>query len=428
MMEMKDFKQVAVIGAGGKMGSGIALLMARLMTQLSVQKEISTKELRLVFVDMSSDSLEGLKGYLKKQLDKFADKNPDLGGEFTERAFEFMCFETSVEKVEGCAFVFEAIVENISIKIDLYKKLKSLCTEKACFFTNTSSIPISILNTQADLENRVVGFHFYNPPAIQKLLELITTDDTDKDLVQFAELLGNKLGKIVIHAKDIAGFIGNGHFIRDYLFAEELVKDLEDDWSMPQAIYLVNRLTQDYLIRPMGIFQLLDYVGLDVYSNICAVMTEHIDSEDFFSSIIDKMIAEGRIGGQFSDGSQKDGFFSYESGKPVATYCLSKKEYVPFSALNEGKCEAFLGALPEENITWKSVMKHPDRKVVLKEYFSKLFDGDHMGCLLAKKYLLRSKEIAEVLVRQGVANSLEDVNAVLKHGFYHAYGPHNGLF
>ena len=124
---------------------------------------------------------------------------------------------------------------------------------------------INELDKKANLKGRIIGFHFYNPPAIQKLVELIVAENTDADLVNFANLYAKNIGKIIVPSRDIAGFIGNGHFMRDALYAINEVEKLSQSLSLPEAIFAINRVSQDFQIRPMGMFQLIDFnvsVGL----------------------------------------------------------------------------------------------------------------------------------------------------------------------
>ena len=84
-----------------------------------------------------------------------------------------------------------------------------------------------------------------------------------------------------------------------------------------EAVYTVNRVSQDYLVRPMGIFQLIDYVGLDVCQCILGVMNARLPAQALHSALLDRLLEQGVKGGQHHDGSQKDGFLHYEQGRPT---------------------------------------------------------------------------------------------------------------
>ena len=289
--------------------------------------------------------------------------------------------------------------------------------------SNTSSIPIHVLNEKAQLNNRIIGFHFYNPPAVQKLLEIITPQDTHPDLVKITAQLTKSLKKITVYSKDVAGFIGNGHMIREVAFACKKVEELSKDYPLPEAIYMVNRVTQDWLIRPMGIFQLIDYVGIDVCRHISGIMQDFLKDSSLNADLIDQMVKKGILGGQNPDGTQKDGFFSYDKHTPKGIYSQPKAKYISFdgtvwvSAVN-----SVLGELPKEHQSWKTIQKGPQREQILKTYFENLYHQQTLGAQLAQAFLQNSHSIAHKLVQDGIATSVADVDTVLMNGFYHVYG------
>jgi len=186
--------------------------------------------------------------------------------------------------------VFEAVSENIGLKVKLLAEIENFNPGNVWYLTNTSSIPIGELDEAAGLYGRIIGFHFYNPPAIQKLVEVIESEETVSGLKDFAQQLIEHMGKIMVPANDIAGFIGNGHFIRDSLFGIKQVEKLTEEISFPLAVYMVNNITSRFLVRPMGIFQLIDYVGIDVVSLIMNVMNDRIKEEAISSPMLDKLI------------------------------------------------------------------------------------------------------------------------------------------
>ncbi|MFC2135994.1 hypothetical protein ACFLTH_15370 [Bacteroidota bacterium] len=153
-------------------------------------------------------------------------------------------------------------------------------------------------------------------------------------------------------------------------------------------------------------------------------MNPHLADEDLHSEMLDKLISLNVKGGQNSDGSQKDGFFKYEKGRPSAVYNIEKKEYVPITDFQQ-KCDEKLGDLPKAHKPWKGIIGDPKKKDILQNYFNELADAKTFGTELAKNYAKRAREIGLKLVNDKVANSEDDVNTVLLTGFFHAYGPIN---
>lgn len=418
-------KHVAVLGAAGKMGSGIALLL--------LQKMCGAKEGTLTLLDVNFKRFDSLKRYLREHLIRYAERNinqlrkiyqndPSLVDNeemirtFVENGIDRTRFVTSVEECKGAEIIFEAIVEEMEAKVELLSNVDVVADNEAVYFSNTSSIPIHVLEERSGLKGRLIGFHFYNPPVVQKLLEIIIPEGANKEAVDNAMEMGRLLNKTIVFSADIAGFIGNGHFIREVSEACHQVDLLSEEMEVQEAISTVNQVTQDFLIRPMGIFQLVDYVGIDVVQHIMKIMTEYLVEEKFNTTLIDAMVLREIKGGQNADGSQKEGFFNYDKGKPALVYNLKSGRYVtPF--VPEEYCE-----FPKEHISWKVLSQDNNKEEKLADYFASLFESQTKGSKLAIYLLEHSRSIAEKLVQDGVARSIEDVDTVLKNGFFHLYG------
>lgn len=437
-------EKVSVLGAAGKMGSGILLLTAVEMADQALKPENKGKSFTLNAIDVSNDALAGLMNYLKVQVTKLAEKKTialramyadrkDLieNGEIIDQyVFDVMTYvrtTTALEAAYDSTLVFEAVSENKDLKNKLLSQIDKNSKSKPWFLTNTSSVPIHELETGADLKGRVVGFHFYNPPAVQKLVELIVTDNTSAELKDFAMTYAKNLRKIIVPSNDYAGFIGNGHFMRDALHGIQTVEKLAKDHGFVQAVYMVNKVSQDFLVRPMGIFQLIDYVGVDVVKFIMQVMNPYLKDEDLHSDVLDKYFDLGVKGGQYSSGAQKDGFLKYEGGRIVGIYDLEKKGYVAVADI-QANCDKKLGDLPKTCVAWKNIIRQKDRTKEFTALFADLKKMDTLGAKLAVEYGARSNAIGKKLVVDNVAHSEDDVNTVMLTGFFHAYGPINEYF
>jgi 3-hydroxyacyl-CoA dehydrogenase len=444
MSTIDRLENVAVLGAGGKMGSGIVLLAALEMADLSLEPAHKDREFVLNAVDVSSRALTGLMTYLRGQVLRVAEKkavalratyagradlveNEEIIRQYVEDVLAVVRPTTRLEAAYGSSLVFEAVNEDPALKVKLLSRIKDNATKEAWFLTNTSSIPIAELDAKVGLDGRIIGFHFYNPPAVQKLVEIIQAGTTRPELAAFAAEYAKKLRKTVVPSNDVAGFIGNGHFMRDALYGIAEVERLAAEHGFVDALFMVNKVSQEFLLRPMGIFQLVDYVGLDVCRFILGVMDERLPGRGLHSPLVDRMAGMGILGGQFADGSQKDGFLKYEKGRPAGLFDPGAQAYVPLAEV-AARCDARLGAPPASIKPWKAVMAMPDRPGYLDAYFRELRGLKTLGAELAVAYGRKSKEIGLGLVKDGVARRDEDVNTVLLTGFYHAYGPINGYF
>jgi 3-hydroxyacyl-CoA dehydrogenase len=212
--------------------------------------------------------------------------------------------------------------------------------------------------------------------------------------------------------------------MRDALHAIAEADRLRKGGAWAPALYKLNRVSQEWLIRPMGIFQLIDYVGVDVTQMILKVMNTYLPGQGLHSELIDELVQRKVVGGQHHDGSQKDGVLRYTKGKPVAVYDLGTGDYVPFESI-AAAADKELGPLPEGYRPWKALLADRGKDKVLKHHFAALRSSKDEGAVLAMAYLRASKTIGEKLVADGVALNADDVNGVLTNGFYHLYGPIN---
>lgn len=437
-------QNVSVLGAAGKMGSGILLLTALEMADLSLKPENKGKVFTLNAIDVSQEALSGLLRYTKGQVLKAAEKkivqlrkvyadradlieNIDVINEYIMDVLKIIVPSTYIQASYRSSLIFEAIKEDPDLKVKIFKQINENNPLKPWFFTNTSSIPITNIDKTANLDGRILGVHFYNPPAIQKLVEIIKGEGTQTELEIFAIQYSKNLRKVVVPSNDFAGFIGNGHFMRDALYGIHESEKLATNMPLHEAIYIINKVTQDYLVRPMGIFQLIDYVGVEVCQYIMSVMNPYLSNEDLHSDLLDKMVNAKVLGGQNSDGSQKDGFLKYEKGKPVAIYDIAKAEYVAIEQF-KAKCDEKMGALNPSAKPWKAVVGSADKNEILTKHFGELKALNATGAKLAVNYGVRSCEIGKKLVADHVAMSDNDVNTVMLTGFFHAYGPINNYF
>lgn len=437
----EKLQNVSVLGAAGKMGSGILLLTAIEMADLQLKPENRSKTYALNAIDVSPAALTGLYGYLKAQVQKLAEKkmvqlrtiykdradlieNGEIIDQYIDDVLKIVHTSTSVESANNSGLIFEAIIENSELKVKLIKQILANNKNDPWFFTNTSSVPINELDTNADIKGKILGFHFYNPPAVQKLVELIVTDKTKKEVVDFALEYAKKLRKVIVPSNDKAGFIGNGHFMRDIIYGIKQAQSLLNEMSFVESVYAVNKITQDFMVRPMGIFQLMDYVGLDVCQKIMIVMKPRLNDNELHSDLIDQLNSLDVKGGQNSDGSQKPGILLYEKGRVLAVYDPEKKDYIKIDTFQE-KIDKMLGSLPPSYQPWKSVIGNKGKDVVLAEYFNELKAMNTLGSKLTKDYVINSKNIGLKLVSDKVTDKEEHVNTVMLTGFFHAYGPIN---
>ncbi|KFM71838.1 Hydroxyacyl-coenzyme A dehydrogenase, mitochondrial, partial [Stegodyphus mimosarum] len=193
-------KNVTVIGSG-LMGSGIAQVAAQ--TGHNV-----------ILVDVSEPVLEKATESIKKSLQRVAKKtyaeNPQDGEKFISETLKRLQTNTKPEdSVKNADIVIEAIVENISIKQDLFRSLDKAAPSSTLFASNTSSLSITDIASATQRKDRFGGLHFFNPVPVMKLLEVIRTTETSDDTYNKMMDFGKNLGKETITCKDTPGFVVN---------------------------------------------------------------------------------------------------------------------------------------------------------------------------------------------------------------------------
>jgi 3-hydroxyacyl-CoA dehydrogenase len=434
----KLLTDVSVIGAAGKMGRGIATLLLEEMSNTEMRLTGNVGSFRLNLIDSNLNGFHELKTYLRDQTLKYAEKNinqlrktylnnlklisnREIIEFHVKKVMDSVFCNDSIETSASSFLIFEAIVEDKETKAKLFSTIQALATHPVYFFTNTSSIPIHVLEESSNLKGNIIGFHFYNPPVVQKLVEVIIPENCEPELCEVAEELINRLKKTAVYSSDIAGFIGNGHFMQEIVYACQKAREFGTIHSYMEGVYLINTVTKDFLLRPMGIFQLMDYVGIDVCSSVLKVMQQYLPQKKLHDELIDWMVLEGKLGGQTKAGEQLPGFFEYEKNHLKSIFSIEQKKYVPLDTISKSVLE-HLGERPNFTLSWKSLQNDIDKNKKLEKYFKDLRNGQTLGDELAYKWLLHSKHIGDQLVSEHIAGSFDDVDKILMNGFYHIYG------
>ncbi len=434
----KRFSNISVFGAAGKMGSGIVLCLLQYISNRTLSGNNFITIPTIQAIDQSEEGLQHLISFLTTHLRKYAEKNiiriiastgktkttentNEKIDNFIHDIISIVTVSTNPQSAVDSGLIFEATPEDPLLKTELLSNIHELTSKNPWIMSNTSSIPITELDKKAGLGGNIIGFHFYNPPAIQKLLEIIPSRQSSRELIEFSSWLARELGKTTVNANDIAGFAGNGIFIREVVFALKKVSELQSQVSWEEAVLTMDLISRDYLIRPMGIFQLIDYVGLDICISIAHIMQERLH-EKLDVRMLEMLVEKKVSGGQFANGFQKNGIFKYEKNKQVAVYNPETDEYIPLKI--EAWVTKMLGdrdAFPD----WKILKRDAEAHLKLSNHFKALFNQQNMGAELAGEYLQFYKNTGDKLLEQQVVRSEEDVNQVIKLGFHHLFGPFN---
>uniref|UniRef100_K7FEZ6 Hydroxyacyl-coenzyme A dehydrogenase, mitochondrial n=2 Tax=Pelodiscus sinensis TaxID=13735 RepID=K7FEZ6_PELSI len=231
----------------------------------------------------------------------FTDK-PEAAAQFIEKTLSNLTVSTDpVSVVHSTDLVVEAIVENLQVKNDLFKRLDKFAPEHTIFASNTSSLQITDIANSTTRQDRFGGLHFFNPVPVMKLVEVIktpmTSQKTFESLVEFTKALG----KNPVSCKDTPGFVVN-RLLVPYLI--EAVRLYERGDASKEDIDVAMKLGAGY---PMGPFELLDYVGLDTSKYIIDGWHSLEPNNPLFapSPLLDKLVAEKKMGKKTGEGFYK---------------------------------------------------------------------------------------------------------------------------
>src|SRR5437763_3949563 len=206
-----------------------------------------------------------------------------------------------------CDLVIEAAPERLELKRELFGQLSKVCRDDAVLASNTSSILISSLAGAAEHPENVVGMHFFNPPPLMRLLEVIAAEQTGEHALSVARGAGDAMGKTVVVAQDGPGILGNRC---GRPFGGEALRLLQERVATTDQIDRIVRMGGGYR---MGPFELQDLVGIDVGFDV----TRSFDSQSFGeprwkpSMLRARMVAAGKLGRKTGGG-----WYAYEEGQP----------------------------------------------------------------------------------------------------------------
>jgi 3-hydroxybutyryl-CoA dehydrogenase len=212
---------------------------------------------------------------------------------------------SDLAELSGCDLVIEAAPEDLGLKRRLFAALAAACGPETILATNTSSLPVAAIAADTPQPERVVGMHFFNPPALMKLVEVVSTERSSDEALEATTEAGRRMGRTPIRAKDSPGFIAN-RLARP--FSLESLRMLEDGVAEAPAIDRVCRLGGGFR---MGPFELLDLIGLDVNLSVARSFHRQGGEPERWrpSPIQERMVDEGLLGRKSGHG-----FYDYGEG------------------------------------------------------------------------------------------------------------------
>ncbi len=289
-MNAEDVKRVAVLGAG-VMGHGIAEVAAL------AGCDVSLYDIKDEFVQSGIDKISW-------SLSKFAEKKTISDEQAQVALHRIKGTVDLAEALTGADVVIEAAPEDLAIKRELFSSVDKLAPPGTVFASNTSTLPISEIASSVSRRGSFVGMHFFNPPPLMPLLEIIRGDETSDDTVSMAVALGKRFRKeVVLCRKDVPGFIVNrvlGPILNEAALVvgrgEATVEQVDS-----MAMYKVG--------LPMGLFELADYSGIDTIYKAGVAVSSRDPSNVLVAPLFQEKF-EAKMFGRKSG----EGFYKYAEG------------------------------------------------------------------------------------------------------------------
>ncbi len=269
-------RKVGVAGCG-LMGSGIAEVAAKAGFDVTVR-------------EVDEGALAAGKARIQSSLGRALAKKKISRREM-EEALERIVFTTELLDLAAADIVIEAIVEDMGVKKEMFRRLDDAAEARVIFATNTSSLPVTDMSAGLSRADRFVGLHFFNPVPVMKLVEVVRTISTSEEAFQQAFAFTRELGKTPVAAKDNSGFVVNLLLVPYMLDA---IRQLERGVASIKDIDAAMSLGCGH---PMGPFMLGDFVGLDTLLRVAEIMYEEYRELRYAPPpLLKRLVAMGRYG------------------------------------------------------------------------------------------------------------------------------------
>jgi 3-hydroxyacyl-CoA dehydrogenase len=318
--------------------------------------------------------------------------------------------EDDFHVIADADWVLEAVVENLKIKQDLMARIDEVRKPNGIVSTNTSGIPVHAIaeGRSKEFKKHFLGTHFFNPPRYLKLLEVIPTADTSKDVVEFMSHFGEyRLGKGVVLCKDTPNFIGNRVAFGTGAFAMDFI--LENDYSVDE----VDALTGPLMGRPKtATFRLIDLVGVDVWDHVgrnLAPLIEHDKlGQKYLAAEKPRKLMDTLLERKWLGNKTKVGFYKEVRGED------GKKEFYSLD-LNT------LEHTPATKPRFDSVKAAKDVED-LAGRLKVMLEADDKAAKLVKALTYQSFQYSSSIIPE-VADTVKPIDDAVRWGFSHEAGP-----
>ena len=301
-----EIKNITVLGSG-IMGHGIAQVSAM------AGYNVVLRDIEQPFLDKAMEKI-------KWSLDKLVSKEKISENERDEIFSRIKPIVDLKDAVHDCDLVIEAVPEIMDLKKKVYAELDKVASDQVVFASNTSTLPITEIANTISRPKKFIGIHFFNPPQLMKLVEVIPGQETSDDVTNLTINFVKSVNKIPVTCrKDVPGFIVNRLFIplvheACYVMERQKIQQMEIDSAVKFRLGF-----------PMGIFELADFTGLDVIHKATVEMHMRDKKVILPHTSIEQLFNEKKLG--------------QKSGEGFYKYSDDKYERIPLSEELAQKCD-----------------------------------------------------------------------------------------
>lgn len=300
-----SIKKIGVAG-GGTMGSGIAQIFAHYGYEVAVTdiaEEFLENTKRIILLNQKTLINEGL-----------------LTEEEAEEALKRISFSTNKDVFADADLIIEAIIEKMDIKQDYWKEVEKVAKEDCIFATNTSGLSVNGICSKLNNKKRFIGMHWWNPPHIIPLIELIKADETSEETINALEELVDAIGKeSVVVLKDVNGFIGNRIQFAVY---REALKIVEEGIATVEDVDKAMKYGPGFRYSVLGPFETADLGGLDTFYYISSYLFNELSDEKQPTKLQQQLMDNNSLGVKTGKG-----WYDYSEGKGVEAMARRDKNF-----------------------------------------------------------------------------------------------------
>jgi enoyl-CoA hydratase/3-hydroxyacyl-CoA dehydrogenase len=303
-MKAEDIKKIAVMGAGD-MGHGIAEVA------LLAGYKVAMRDIEQRFID---------KGFfrIKESLDKLVEKQKITEENKKAMLGNIQTFVDIADSVKDADFVIEAVPEIMSLKREVFQAVDTAAPKHAILASNTSTMSITEMASATKRPEQVVGMHFFNPPVLMKLIEVIKGEKTSEATMQLTYELALRMNKVPVRIeKDSPGFIYNRvNAPTDVLLGLMVEKGM----ATPEEIDARMKKAGS----PMGPYELMDYIGLDIAYHMYSHFSDKLSRDYKLASWLKDKFDAGELGKKTGKG-----IYDWSKGRPEIDLSKAKEDFDP---------------------------------------------------------------------------------------------------